>query len=67
MANYNCEVEEMKEHFLHPFPCMVTDRVAVGHSATFIDVALVSFVILRSGWLRAFLLSSQKLPSAGGS
>jgi heme exporter protein D len=57
----------MKEQFLLSFPCMVSDRVAVGHYATFIDVAFVLTVILHSGWLRAFLLSSQKLPSAGRS
>lgn len=32
---------------------MATDRIAVGHSATFIDVTHASIVILHSGWLQS--------------
>jgi len=45
----NCEVKEMKEQFLHPFPCTATDRVAVCDSVT---VAHMFILILHRGQLQ---------------
>jgi hypothetical protein len=52
VAVQNCEVKEMKEQFLHPFPHMATDRVAVCHSVTSVIITHMSLLILRSGQLQ---------------
>jgi hypothetical protein len=52
VAVQNCEVEEMKKQFFHPFPLTATDAIAVGHSVTFVNVTHVSIVILHNGWLQ---------------
>jgi hypothetical protein len=48
----NCEVEEMKEQFLHSFPRTVTDGVAVCHFLTSVTVTHMSILILHSGQLQ---------------
>ena len=42
-----------KNSFLLPFPCTVTDRIANGHSVTFVDVPHMSFVV-HNGWVWVF-------------
>jgi hypothetical protein len=51
VAVQNCEFEEMKEQFLHPFLRTATDRVAVRHSVTLVTITHMSVVILHNGQL----------------